>query len=147
MLDVSLMYPLLSLAYFVTTVLAVLVLNEPVRTSRWVGVALIVIGSILVGMNKSTQHFLSLDIESLTASSESLAVVVSIEQTYRLRDFLELWGAKYEALTILKGPICSTESKRPFSSSSDTVAHRPHPLGTPPTPSPPRLHARGLIAQ
>jgi len=52
MLDVSLMYPLLSLAYFVTTVLAFLVLNEPVRTSRWIGVMLIIIGSILVGLNK-----------------------------------------------------------------------------------------------
>lgn len=52
MLDVSLMYPLLSLAYFVTTILAFLILNEPVRTSRWIGVMLIVIGSILVGLNK-----------------------------------------------------------------------------------------------
>ena len=52
MLDVSFMYPLLSLAYFVTTVLAFLVLNEPVRMSRWIGVVLIIIGSILVGLNK-----------------------------------------------------------------------------------------------
>ncbi len=52
MLDVSLMYPLLSLAYFVTTVLAFFVLNEPVRTTRWIGVLLIIIGSILVGLNK-----------------------------------------------------------------------------------------------
>jgi len=52
MLDVSLRYPLLSLAYFVTTVLAFLLLNEPVRTTRWIGVALIVIGSILVGLNR-----------------------------------------------------------------------------------------------
>ena len=52
MLDVSLMYPLLSLAYFVTTVLAFLILNEPVRTSRWIGVVLIIIGSILVGLNR-----------------------------------------------------------------------------------------------
>jgi len=52
MLDVSLMYPLLSLAYLVTTVLAFLILNEPVRTSRWIGVMLIVIGSILVGLNR-----------------------------------------------------------------------------------------------
>jgi len=52
MLDVSLMYPLLSLAYVVTTILAFLVLNEPVHSSRWIGVVLIVIGSILVGINK-----------------------------------------------------------------------------------------------
>ncbi|ACS33135.1 nucleotidyltransferase domain-containing protein [Thermococcus gammatolerans] len=30
-------------------------------------------------------------------------VVVPIEHTYRFRDFLELWGVKYEAFTILKG--------------------------------------------
>ncbi len=52
MLDVSLMYPLLSLAYVVTTVLAVLVLNEPVRMSRWMGVILIILGSILTGLNR-----------------------------------------------------------------------------------------------
>ena len=52
MMEVSLMYPVLSLAYFVTTVLAFLVLNEPIRTSRWVGVGLIIIGSMLVGLNK-----------------------------------------------------------------------------------------------
>ncbi len=52
MLDVSLMYSLLSLAYFVTTVLAFFILNEPIRTSRWIGVLLILVGSILVGLNK-----------------------------------------------------------------------------------------------
>ncbi|GAB6101970.1 membrane protein [Thermococcus atlanticus] len=52
MLDVSLMYPLLSLAYFVTTVLAFFILNEHIRTSRWIGVLLILVGSILVGLNK-----------------------------------------------------------------------------------------------
>jgi len=30
-------------------------------------------------------------------------VVVPIEHTYHFRDFLELWGLKYEAFTILKG--------------------------------------------
>jgi drug/metabolite transporter (DMT)-like permease len=52
MLDVSLMYPLLSLAYVVTTVLAFMVLNEPVRTTRWIGILLIILGSILVGVNR-----------------------------------------------------------------------------------------------
>ncbi|WP_456450317.1 EamA family transporter [Palaeococcus sp. (in: euryarchaeotes)] len=52
MLDVSLMYPLLSLAYVVTTVLAFMILNEPVRTTRWIGVLLIILGSILVGVNR-----------------------------------------------------------------------------------------------
>ena len=30
-------------------------------------------------------------------------VVVPVEHTYRFKDFLELWGVKYEAFTILKG--------------------------------------------
>jgi len=30
-------------------------------------------------------------------------VAVPIQHTYRFRDFLELWGVKYEAFTILKG--------------------------------------------
>ncbi len=30
-------------------------------------------------------------------------IVIPIQHTYRFRDFLELWGIKYEAFTILKG--------------------------------------------
>jgi len=30
-------------------------------------------------------------------------IVVPIQHTYRFKDFLELWGVKYEAFTILKG--------------------------------------------
>jgi drug/metabolite transporter (DMT)-like permease len=52
MLDVSFMYPLLSLAYVVTTILAFMLLNEPVRTTRWIGVVLVVLGSILIGINR-----------------------------------------------------------------------------------------------
>ena len=50
-LPASLMYPLLNLAYVVTVILAATYLKEPVHALRWVGVALIVIGSILVGIN------------------------------------------------------------------------------------------------
>jgi uncharacterized membrane protein len=51
-LELSLMYPLLSLAYIITTFLSAVVLGERVNPSRWVGVILIVIGAILVGLNK-----------------------------------------------------------------------------------------------
>ncbi len=50
-LPASLMYPLLNLAYVVTVVLAATYLREPVHALRWVGVGLIIIGSILVGIN------------------------------------------------------------------------------------------------
>ncbi len=50
-LPASLMYPLLNLAYVVTVVLAATYLKEPVHVLRWVGVGLIIIGSILVGIN------------------------------------------------------------------------------------------------
>jgi drug/metabolite transporter (DMT)-like permease len=50
-LEVSLMYPLLSLAYVITTLLAATYLRESVAAIRWVGVLLIVLGSILVGLD------------------------------------------------------------------------------------------------
>ncbi|WP_297438726.1 EamA family transporter [Thermococcus sp.] len=50
-LEVSLMYPLLSLAYVITTLLAAAYLRESVAAIRWVGVLLIVLGSILVGID------------------------------------------------------------------------------------------------
>lgn len=50
--DVSFMYPLLSLAYILVVFMSVLVLNETVHLTRWIGVILIVIGAILVGLNK-----------------------------------------------------------------------------------------------
>lgn len=47
-LDVSLMYPLLSLAYLFTAVVAVVFLGEIITVSRWVGIALVVIGCVLI---------------------------------------------------------------------------------------------------
>lgn len=47
-LDVSFMYPMLSLAYVVTAILAVIFLGESVSLSRWAGIALVVIGCILI---------------------------------------------------------------------------------------------------
>lgn len=47
-LDISFMYPLLSLAYVVTTVFAVSFLGEVVTFSRWAGIALVVIGCVLI---------------------------------------------------------------------------------------------------
>ncbi|AMQ19450.1 SMR family transporter [Thermococcus peptonophilus] len=51
-LDLSLIYPLLSLGYIVTTFLSAVVLGERVNPSRWIGVVLIVIGVALVGLNR-----------------------------------------------------------------------------------------------
>jgi drug/metabolite transporter (DMT)-like permease len=47
-LDVSLMYPMLSLAYVVTAIFAVIYLGEIVTFSRWAGILLVVIGCILI---------------------------------------------------------------------------------------------------
>lgn len=47
-LDISFMYPLLSLAYVVTAVFAVVFLGEVVPLSRWAGIALVVIGCFLI---------------------------------------------------------------------------------------------------
>lgn len=47
-LDVSFMYPLLSLAYVVTAVFAIIYLGEIVTLSRWAGIALVVIGCVLI---------------------------------------------------------------------------------------------------
>jgi multidrug transporter EmrE-like cation transporter len=47
-LDVSFMYPMLSLAYVMTAVFAVVFLGEVVTFSRWAGIALVVIGCFLI---------------------------------------------------------------------------------------------------
>lgn len=47
-LDISFMYPLLSLAYVVTAIFAVAILGEVITISRWAGIALVVIGCILI---------------------------------------------------------------------------------------------------
>ena len=47
-LDVSFMYPMLSLAYVVTAIFAFLILGEQIALSRWAGIALVVIGCIFI---------------------------------------------------------------------------------------------------
>jgi drug/metabolite transporter (DMT)-like permease len=47
-LDISFMYPLASLSYVVTTVLAIIFLKERVIPMRWIGLAMIVAGSFLI---------------------------------------------------------------------------------------------------
>jgi drug/metabolite transporter (DMT)-like permease len=47
-LDVSFMYPMLSLAYVVTAIFAFLFLGESIAFSRWAGIAFVVIGCILI---------------------------------------------------------------------------------------------------
>lgn len=47
-LDVSYMYPLLSLGYVLTGILAFLFLNENITLIRWIGVITIVVGCFLV---------------------------------------------------------------------------------------------------
>jgi drug/metabolite transporter (DMT)-like permease len=47
-LDVSLMYPMLSLAYVVTAVFAAIYLGEILTFSRWAGILLVVMGCILI---------------------------------------------------------------------------------------------------
>lgn len=47
-LDVSLMYPLLSLGYVITAILAFIFLKENITLLRWLGIVLVVIGSFLV---------------------------------------------------------------------------------------------------
>jgi len=46
--DISLMYPLTSLGYFVTAIFASRMLKEKVNKSRWIGITLIFIGSLFI---------------------------------------------------------------------------------------------------
>jgi drug/metabolite transporter (DMT)-like permease len=48
-LDVSSMYPLLSLAYVMTAVFAMAFLGEVITLFKWAGIALVVIGCVLIG--------------------------------------------------------------------------------------------------
>jgi drug/metabolite transporter (DMT)-like permease len=50
-LNVSYMYPLLSLAYVVTAVFAVAFLGEVINLAQWAGIALVVIGCVLISRN------------------------------------------------------------------------------------------------
>jgi len=47
-LDVSYMYPLLSLGYVVTAIIAFIFIKENITLLRWVGIILVVIGSYLI---------------------------------------------------------------------------------------------------
>jgi drug/metabolite transporter (DMT)-like permease len=47
-LDVSYMYPLLSLGYILTAIFAVFYLGETITISRWSGIFLVVIGCFLI---------------------------------------------------------------------------------------------------
>ena len=47
-LDVSYMYPLLSLGYVITAILAFVFLKEDITLFRWVGIALVVLGCFLI---------------------------------------------------------------------------------------------------
>ena len=47
-LDVSYMYPLLSLAYVITAMFAFVLLKENITLFRWVGIALVVAGGFLI---------------------------------------------------------------------------------------------------
>ncbi len=47
-LDVSYVYPLVSLGYIITAIFAIAFLKEKVTTTRWMGTVIIVVGSLLV---------------------------------------------------------------------------------------------------
>jgi multidrug transporter EmrE-like cation transporter len=47
-LDVSYAYPLLSIGYVLTAALAFVILNENISIMRWSGIALILLGSLLI---------------------------------------------------------------------------------------------------
>jgi uncharacterized membrane protein len=47
-LDISFMYPMLSLAYLLTSFMAVLFLGEQVSVIKWAGTILVVIGCLLI---------------------------------------------------------------------------------------------------
>jgi drug/metabolite transporter (DMT)-like permease len=47
-LDVSYAYPLLSIGYVLTAILAFIILKENISLMRWSGIALILLGSLLI---------------------------------------------------------------------------------------------------
>ena len=47
-LDLSLAYPLISIGYVLTAVFAFMFLNEKITLIRWGGIALVVLGSLLI---------------------------------------------------------------------------------------------------
>lgn len=47
-LNISFMYPLLSLAYVLTAIFALIYLKESITVSHWIGIACIVVGCFLI---------------------------------------------------------------------------------------------------
>ena len=68
--DVSLIWPLTSLGFVLTALSARFILHEQVTTTRWVGVALIVIGAALVSWSEKTHKRPSLPPSSEQAQRE-----------------------------------------------------------------------------
>ncbi len=50
--DISLLWPLTGLSFVFATFAAIIFLNEKVSSMRWAGVALIVVGAILIGYSE-----------------------------------------------------------------------------------------------
>jgi len=46
--ELSILYPIISISYVITAVLAVLFLNEKITITRWIGIITIVVGVFLV---------------------------------------------------------------------------------------------------
>jgi uncharacterized membrane protein len=55
--DVSLVWPLTSLGFVLTTVAAKYIRHEEINTMRWTGVILIVLGAVLVGYSEKLKTF------------------------------------------------------------------------------------------
>ena len=68
--DVSLVWPLTSLGFVLTTVAARVIRDEEVNAWRWGGVALIVIGAILVGYSERAKK--SRQVSPITSTSPGL---------------------------------------------------------------------------
>jgi len=54
--DVSLVWPLTSMGFIVTTVSAKLILGERVSTLRWIGISLIAIGAVLTSYSEHVKE-------------------------------------------------------------------------------------------
>lgn len=54
--DVSLIWPLTALGFVLTAVAAKIILHENIHWTRWLGVALIVIGAALVSYSEKMKH-------------------------------------------------------------------------------------------
>ena len=50
-LNISFMYPLLSLAYLITAIFAYFYMGETITILRWTGIALVIVGCFLIARN------------------------------------------------------------------------------------------------